>query len=275
MIFFARSGHHTSSRVSGDFQAHGMFNVVEVEGAWIAFQQLHCAASRGHVKAVKWLLKRGAKLGPDKHGKTPLKDAQDNRQSEVVHILEAYENSETSDETYFDENDEAIPCTCRPQDHQENDIKSAGRKPFYLHPPSNNSESGEEQTRTSNLHNNKPPLRRSGLPNYSSADERLKQYSAYELNRRPNKKKSSQSQISPDSSGSFFLHDPTSTLGYNRLSDLFPLNSAAQTVCSDDSGVGLTSQPPVKPLTRPRQKPPKPPGKKAHILKIEINNFCQ
>lgn len=157
----------------------------------------------------------------------------------------------------------------------QNDIKSAGRKPFYLHPPSNNSESGEEQTRTSNLHNNKPPLRRSGLPNYSSADERLKQYSAYELNRRPNKKKSSQSQISPDSSGSFFLHDPTSTLGYNRLSDLFPLNSAAQTVCSDDSGVGLTSQPPVKPLTRPRQKPPKPPGKKAHILKIEINNFCQ
>jgi ankyrin repeat protein len=80
---------------------------------------LHFAASRGHVKAVKWLLKRGAKLGPDKHGKTPLKDAQDNRQSEVVHILEAYENSETSDETYFDENDEAIPCTCRPQDHQE------------------------------------------------------------------------------------------------------------------------------------------------------------
>ena len=44
-----------------------------------------------------------------------------------------------------------------------------------------------------------------------------------------------------DSSGSFFLHDP-STVGYNRLSDLFP-SSVAQTVCSDDSGVGLTSPP--------------------------------
>ena len=81
---------------------------------------------------------------------------------------------------------------------------------------------------------------------------------------------SSSSQLSTtepssyDSSGSFFLHDP-STVGYNRLSDLFP-SSVAQTVCSDDSGVGLTSPPVCSStttaklqLTRPKQKPPKPP----------------
>ena len=70
-----------------------------------------------------------------------------------------------------------------------------------------------------------------------------------------------------DSTGSFFLHDP-STLGYNRLSDLFP-SSVAHTVCSDDSGVGLTSPPVCSAnsiasttklqLTRPKNRPPKPP----------------
>ena len=90
-------------------------------------------------------------------------------------------------------------------------------------------------------------------------DERLRQYSAYELNRRPKKKSSqlSHSENQSDSSGSFFLHDP-STVSYNRLSDLFP-GSAAQTVCSDDSGVGLTSPNTVKPLIRPKHKPPLPP----------------
>ena len=132
-------------------------------------------------------------------------------------------------------------------------------------------------------------------------DERLRQYSAYELNRRPKTtsktagKGSKQSQSGDselsccgediDSSGSFFLHDP-STLSYNRLSDLFgsPNSSdPAQTVCSDDSGVGLnTSSPPNsasqntanttqlsthnKPLSRPKSRPPKPPG--IYILKM-------
>ena len=36
---------------------------------------LHFAASRGHAKAVRWLLKRGAKLLMDKHGKMPYHDA--------------------------------------------------------------------------------------------------------------------------------------------------------------------------------------------------------
>ena len=127
-------------------------------------------------------------------------------------------------------------------------------------------------------------------------DERLRQYSAYELNRRPKTtsktagKGSKQSQSGDselsccgediDSSGSFFLHDP-STLSYNRLSDLFgSLNSSiyCEKKKYDDSGVGLnTSSPPNsasqntantttqlsthnKPLSRPKSRPPKPPG---------------
>ena len=92
-----------------------------------------------------------------------------------------------------------------------------------------------------------------------------------------------------DSTGSFFLHDP-STLGYNRLSDLFS-SSVAHTVCSDDSGVdGLNSHTPVcsansiastskLQLTRPKQKPPKPPiesGKKLdHSLLINLRNYIK
>ena len=142
-------------------------------------------------------------------------------------------------------------------------------------------------------------------------DERLRQYSAYELNRRPKTtsktagKGSKQSQSGDselsccgediDSSGSFFLHDP-STLSYNRLSDLFgsPNSSSdpAQTVCSDDSGVGLnTSSPPNsasqntanttkqlsthnKPLSRPKSRPPKPPGILHFKNDLQINFAC-
>ena len=147
-------------------------------------------------------------------------------------------------------------------------------------------------------------------------DERLRQYSAYELNRRPKTSKTGgggcggssskqshsggDSELSccgEDSSGSFFLHDP-STLSYNRLSDLFPNSSptSAQTVCSDDSGVGLTtstSSPPSalqttqsctaaptqthnKPLSRPKSRPPKPPGIYTYnyILTNNSESFC-
>ena len=141
--------------------------------------------------------------------------------------------------------------------------KRASQKPFYLHPPES---SGNKTKKKSSNHLHQPPalLSNKGLSSTQpNLDERLRQYSAYELNRsKPNKKKSSQLSHSienqSDSSGSFFLHDPN-TVGYNRLSDLFIPGSAAQTVCSDDSGVGLTSPNTVKPLARPKQKPPLPP----------------
>lgn len=45
---------------------------------------LHFAASRGHVDCVQWLLRHGAKLVIDKFGKSPINDAAENQQMEVI-----------------------------------------------------------------------------------------------------------------------------------------------------------------------------------------------
>ena len=151
---------------------------------------------------------------------------------------------------------------------------SGNQKPFYLHPPSDSGETKKvrkstkkyESTKKYQESTKKYDSKHYETPKQPNLDERLRQYSAYELNRKPTGKSGHNHRSSPnsnirdesnfssaeDSSGSFFLHDP-STVSYNRLSDLFP--SSAHTVCSDDSGVGLTASPttghPVKqPLAR-------------------------
>lgn len=45
---------------------------------------LHFAASRGHLTCVRWLLSHGAKLSLDKYGKSPINDAAENQQVEVM-----------------------------------------------------------------------------------------------------------------------------------------------------------------------------------------------
>lgn len=45
---------------------------------------LHFAASRGHLSCVRWLLSHGAKLSLDKYGKSPINDAAENQQVEVM-----------------------------------------------------------------------------------------------------------------------------------------------------------------------------------------------
>lgn len=45
---------------------------------------LHFAASRGHVDTVRWLLRHGANLIVDKYGKSPINDAAENHQMEVI-----------------------------------------------------------------------------------------------------------------------------------------------------------------------------------------------
>ena len=78
------------------------------------------------------------------------------------------------------------------------------KQPFYLHPPTA-SDSGEDIT-TSKIPKNqskKPPLRRSinnAGQQQPNLDARLRQYSAYELNRKPKKRSSlKSSQNTPNS----------------------------------------------------------------------------
>ncbi|CAG9130732.1 unnamed protein product [Plutella xylostella] len=43
---------------------------------------LHFAASRGHLATVRWLLRHGARLHLDRHGKSPINDAAENHHLE-------------------------------------------------------------------------------------------------------------------------------------------------------------------------------------------------
>ena len=80
---------------------------------------LHFAASRGHLNVVKWLLKRGAKISPDKFGNTPVNDAENNRQNEILRVFEdIVGETTTSDETSLEES-EVGPCTCGASSHPD------------------------------------------------------------------------------------------------------------------------------------------------------------
>ena len=86
------------------------------------------AASRGHLNVVKWLLKRGAKIVPDKFGKTPVNDAESNRQKEILRVLEdlvGEEETTTSDETSLEELDADGTCTCGASSHADQVIISS------------------------------------------------------------------------------------------------------------------------------------------------------
>lgn len=51
---------------------------------------LHFAASRGHLSCVRWLLSHGAKLSLDKYGKSPINDAAENQQVDVIYFIFLY-----------------------------------------------------------------------------------------------------------------------------------------------------------------------------------------
>lgn len=57
---------------------------------------LHFAASRGHVDTVRWLLRHGARLTLDRHGKSPINDAAENQQMEVSMAKQTQVDGKTS-----------------------------------------------------------------------------------------------------------------------------------------------------------------------------------
>jgi len=113
---------------------------------------LHFAASRGHTETVEWLLRHGASIKSDKYGKTPMNDAAENKQLEVLSTLMQHCNAEEARQWRKNNSEKSSedPCSCD---------TNAGRntsenEPFYLHPP------GQPQEPTSRKHreNNKDGL---------------------------------------------------------------------------------------------------------------------
>ena len=223
---------------------------------------LHFAASRGHVSTVKWLLKHGAKILSDKFGKTPIDDARENDQEDVLSVLKTYREDDDSEVN----EDDGSACRCKREE------------PFYLHPPDVSSDcigssetesSGEayigcknRQKETLSRMFAEPRSKTLAKPVYEANRRSVQNYSSYELNRRYPKTVSrygaSSHHKSQDNLAAFYLHDPRS-VGYNRLSDLFPNGSSS----SEDSGLCLPANsnhcPVKKPITRPRRAAPLPP----------------
>eukprot|EP00090_Calanus_glacialis_P044778 TRINITY_DN8023_c0_g1_i4.p1 TRINITY_DN8023_c0_g1~~TRINITY_DN8023_c0_g1_i4.p1 ORF type:complete len:984 (-),score=275.70 TRINITY_DN8023_c0_g1_i4:1081-3648(-) len=90
---------------------------------------LHFAASRGHSDTVRWLLRHGARITHDKYGKTPMNDAAENKQLEVLSLL--VEHSGDEGKSWASKSDEG-PCSCT---SSKSSTGSKDAEPFYLHPP--------------------------------------------------------------------------------------------------------------------------------------------
>jgi len=90
---------------------------------------LHFAASRGHSDTVRWLLRHGARITHDKYGKTPMNDAAENKQLEVLSLLVQYSGDDGK--SWGSKSDDG-PCSCT---SSKSSTGSKDTEPFYLHPP--------------------------------------------------------------------------------------------------------------------------------------------
>jgi len=90
---------------------------------------LHFAASRGHTDTVRWLLRHGARVSHDKYGKTPMNDAAENKQLEVLSLLVQHSGD---DGKSLGNKSEEGPCSCT---SSKSSTGTKDTEPFYLHPP--------------------------------------------------------------------------------------------------------------------------------------------
>ncbi|CAG9788550.1 unnamed protein product [Diatraea saccharalis] len=98
---------------------------------------LHFAASRGHLTTVRWLLRHGARLHLDRHGKSPINDAAENHHLECLNVLVAA--GAGADSKQLSTYKAVHSCACTPGDARcalPNCINTGNtRSPFYLHAP--------------------------------------------------------------------------------------------------------------------------------------------
>lgn len=99
---------------------------------------LHFAASRGHLSTVRWLLRHGARLHLDRHGKSPINDAAENHHLECLNVLVAA-GATGSENKQLSSYKAVHTCACTPGEARcalPNCINANGtRSPFYLHAP--------------------------------------------------------------------------------------------------------------------------------------------
>lgn len=99
---------------------------------------LHFAASRGHLSTVRWLLRHGARLHLDRHGKSPINDAAENHHLECLNVLVAA-GAAGADNKQLSSYKAIHSCACAPGEARcalPNCINMNGtRSPFYLHAP--------------------------------------------------------------------------------------------------------------------------------------------
>ncbi|CAG4987414.1 unnamed protein product [Parnassius apollo] len=99
---------------------------------------LHFAASRGHLSTVRWLLRHGARLHLDRHGKSPINDAAENHHLECLNVLVAA-GATCADNKQLSTYKAIHACACSPGDARcalPNCVNSNGdRSPFFLHAP--------------------------------------------------------------------------------------------------------------------------------------------
>ncbi|XP_050664653.1 espin [Leptidea sinapis] len=97
---------------------------------------LHFAASRGHLSTVRWLLRHGARLHLDRHGKSPINDAAENHHLECLNVLVAAGAS--GDNKQLASYKTVHSCSCAPGEARcalPTCINVNTRSPFFLHGP--------------------------------------------------------------------------------------------------------------------------------------------
>ncbi|XP_068618038.1 espin [Battus philenor] len=99
---------------------------------------LHFAASRGHLSTVRWLLRHGARLHLDRHGKSPINDAAENHHLECLNVLVAA-GAAGADNKQLSSYKAVHSCACSPGEARcalPNCVNgNPSRSPFYLHAP--------------------------------------------------------------------------------------------------------------------------------------------
>ncbi|CAH2092657.1 unnamed protein product [Euphydryas editha] len=195
---------------------------------------LHFAASRGHLSTVRWLLRHGARLHLDRHGKSPINDAAENHHLECLNVLVAA-GAAGADNKQLSTYKAIHSCACVPGEARcalQNCINGNGtRSPFYLHAPERERRNSHERRGSLSSTVGSITSARSGPADglYVNPMQRTSATSA--TNHSSSGEESSAcsaSEAETANSGGWFLHNNNSNAPaalYQRVRDLFHARS--------------------------------------------------